>query len=456
MSSDADVVIVGAGMAGLAAADRLRSGGSSVLVLEARDRVGGRMLTETLGEGPATVDVGGQWVGPTQHRAVALIERLGLETFPTHATGDSLLERPGRPLLRYRGNIPRINPLALADVGQAQLRLDRMARTVPLDAPWSARRARRWDRQTFASWLDRNVATGEARALLELAVAAVWACEPEDLSLLHALFYIHSGGSFDDLIGTDGGAQQDRVVGGTQQLATRLAGELGDRVRLSAPVTEIRHDGDGVRVRAGGEEITAARAVVALAPTLAARIAYDPPLPAARDQLCQRVPMGSVIKCMAIFDEPFWRADGLSGQAASLPGPARVVFDNSPRDESAGVLLGFLEGRHARELSPRPRDERRDAVVGTFTRLFGPRAERPTAYVERDWSIDPWSRGCYTGLFVPGAWTGFGRALRAPVGRLHWAGTETAERWSGYIDGAIGSGERVADEVAEQLEAPAG
>ncbi|UJA22038.1 flavin monoamine oxidase family protein [Thermoleophilia bacterium SCSIO 60948] len=441
------MIVVGGGVSGLAAADRLSSSGRSVLVAEARDRVGGRTLTVPLGRGSESVDVGGQWVGPSQDRALALIGRLGLETFPTYATGENLLERRGGELLRYRGNIPRINPIALANVGQAQLRLDRMARRVPLDAPWTAPKAAEWDRQTFATWLGRNVAAREARELLALAVAAVWACEPEDVSLLHVLFYIHSGERFDDLIGTDGGAQQDRVEGGMQQLSLGLASELGDRVLLERPVERVAQDRDRVLVRAGGEELTAKRAVVAMAPALAARIDFEPALPAARDALTQRVPMGSVIKCMAIYDEPFWRAEGLSGQAASVRGPARVVFDNTPRSGSPGVLLGFLEGRQARELGAVSAEQRRGAVVATFARLFGERAGRPEAYLERDWTAERYSRGCYTGLFVPGAWTGFGHALREPVGRLHWAGTEAATLWSGYIDGAIRAGEAAADEI---------
>lgn len=456
MSFDADVVVVGAGMAGLAAADRLVAAGRSVLVVEARDRVGGRVLNAPLDD-EQVIDVGGQWLGPTQDRARALVRRFGLTMFPTHDEGDNLLERRGR-ILRYRGNIPRINPLVLADVGQAQARIDHMARAVPLEAPWAAPKAQRWDAITFATWLRRNVLSREARELLELAVTAVWACEPQDLSLLHVLFYVHSGGRFDDLIGTSGGAQQDRIDGGAQQLALLLADALDDGVLLEAPARRVVQDTNGITVHAAGHELRAQRAIVALPPAITARLTYDPPLPAARDQLTQRLPMGSVIKCMAIYDEPFWRNDGLSGQAISADGPARVVFDNTPASGSPGVLLGFLEGRQARVLSAASSAERREQIVATFARLFGPRAAQPTGYLDKDWSSEPFTRGCYTALFVPGAWTGFGRALRSPIGRLHWAGTETATRWSGYIDGAIHSGEEAAQAVlaAEPAGAPAG
>jgi monoamine oxidase len=196
----------------------------------------------------------------------------------------------------------------------------------------------------------------------------------------------------------------------------------------------------------GGAPVRARRAIVALSPTLAGRIVYEPALPAARDHLTQRVPNGSVIKCMAVYDTPFWRRDGLSGEAISIDGPARVVFDNTPPQGAPGVLLGFLEGRDARDLADAPL-ERRESVLGTFTRLFGPAAARPLDYVELDWSCEEYTRGCYGGYLPPGVWTAFGHALRAPIGRIHWAGAETATAWAGYMEGALQSGERAADEA---------
>lgn len=453
--ADVDVVVVGAGLAGLTGAERIVAAGGTVRVLEARDRVGGRLLNHRLASGEI-VEVGGQWAGPRQRRVLALAQRLGIATHPTYDDGASLLERAGTTI-RYRGTIPRINPLVLADVAQAQLRIDRMARRVPVDAPWRAPRARAWDAQTFATWLDRNVRTRAGRDLMRIAVAAVWACEPQELSLLHLLFYVRAAGSFDDLIGTRGGAQQDRFVGGSQELALRLAARLAADagpgcIELGRPVRRIAHDAAGVVVEADGRPpLRARRAIVALAPTLAGRIAYAPALPAARDLLTQRVPNGSVIKCMAVYDEPFWRRDGLNGQAISVEGPARVIFDNTPPSGRPGVLLGFLEGRDARALGAWPAERRRAAVVETFARLFGPAAASPVDYVELDWSSEEHTRGCYTAVLPPGAWTAFGPALRAPVGPIHWAGTETATEWAGYMEGAIQSGERAAAEALGAL-----
>jgi len=447
---EADVAVVGAGFAGIVAARELQRKGIDVVLLEARDRVGGRVLNEPIGDGKV-VEVGGQWVGPGQDRLYALAREVGVETYPTHSEGENLIEFRGA-LKRYKGTIPRINAAVLADVGQAQAKLDRLAKRVDVEAPWRTPDAERLDSQTFWSWMRRNVYTPGGRMLIELSIEAVWAAEPADVSLLHVLFYIASAGNFDLLVDTGGGAQQDRFVGGSQLVAMKAAEDLGDRLVLDAPVRRIVHRGSTVSVIADNATAWCKRVVVAVPPPLAGRIAYDPPLPGHRDQLTQRMPMGAVIKCMAIYDEPFWRRDGLSGQATSDVGPAKIVFDNSPPDGSPGVLLGFLEGKRAREYTRAGEAERRDAVVGTFTRLFGPKAAKPERYLDKSWIEEEWTRGCY-GCYLPtGGWTSYGDAIKAPIGRIHWAGTETASIWMGYIDGAIRSGERVAAEVATALQ----
>ena len=471
---EADVAIVGAGLAGLVAARRLLAAGVEPLVVEARERVGGRLLNEEIGDGKV-VEVGGQWIGPTQERLAALAAELGVDTFPTHDEGRHLIEMAGK-LTSYSGALTdariglvrelarAISPLALADFEQARGRLDRMAREVPLEEPWMAPKAVEWDSQTLATWIGRNTRTEGARRLFELATEAVWAAEPADVSLLHVLFYTHSGGGFNTLVGTGGGAQQDRFQGGSQRLALLMAEELGpERVQLGAPVRGIEHGGRGVAIHAGrichprgykcapsedaGLVVSARRAIVAVPPTLAGRIAYNPPLPARRDQLTQRMPQGTVIKTMAIYQTPFWREGGLSGQATSDAGPARVVFDNSPPDGCPGVLLGFLEGRLARQWGARDAGERRQAILAGHARLFGERAAHPERFIERVWAEEEWTRGCYGCLMTTGAWTEYGRALRAPIGPIHWAGAETATVWNGYMDGAVQSGERAAAEV---------
>jgi monoamine oxidase len=446
----ADVVVIGAGLAGLAAARELQKLGRDVVVLEARDRVGGRTLNEPIGDGKV-VEIGAQWVGPTQDRVLAMIAELGLETFPTYAEGRNIFERKGKTST-YKGTIPRANPFGLAEVGLTMRRLNRMATQVDPASPWTAAKAREWDSQTFATWMGNRVHTKAARDILRLAIIGVWAAEPEDVSLLHVLFYIRSAGTLEILTDTEGGAQQDRIVGGSQLISLGMADALGEGViELSTPVRRIQWGDGGVGVGSDRLAVQARYAIVAVPPTLAARISYGPALPARRDGLSQRIAQGSVVKCMAVYERPFWRERGLSGAVTSVTGPVSVGFDNSPPDGSPGVLLGFLEGRAARDAADLPQADRRKLVADCFARLFGPEAADPIGYVDRAWGADEWSRGCYGGFLTPGAWTDYGRAIREPIGPIHWAGAETALVWNGYMDGAIGSGQDAATAVNARL-----
>ena len=445
-----DVVVVGAGVAGLVAARELARAGRDVVVVEARDRVGGRLLNAELPDG-GVVEVGGQWVGPGQRQVLDLIGELGLATFPTHMDGRHIAE-VGDRRVTYSGRIPRLNPVVLADITQAQARLDRLAAKVPTAAPWEWDRAWRLDGQTFATWIRRHAATRAGRAFLTLATQAVFAAEPQDLSALWACHYIGAAGGLDALIETRGGAQQDRIVGGSQRITLALAAELGDRVVLNSPVTEVSWADDGVRVeRHGSRPLRARRAIIAVPPALAGRIRYIPGLPGDRDQLTQRMPMGRVIKVNVVYDEPFWRRDGFSGQANSDRRPLGTVFDNTPPRGSPGVLVGFLEGRHADIAARLPESERQRQVLADLTGYFGPRAAEAVGFIERDWAAEEYSRGCYGAFTAPSTLTRFGPALRAPIGPLHWAGTETATRWTGYIDGAVESGRRAAREAGAAL-----
>ena len=440
-----DVVVVGAGLAGLIAARDLLAAGVSVLVLEARGRVGGRLLNHTL-EGGAVVEVGGQWVGPTQDRVLALADELGVGLFPTYIEGEHFLATDGA-VKRYSGEDFALPQDASADVAEAWEHLQQMATEVPLDEPWRATHADTWDAQTLDSWLVANAKTEVGLGYWRTMVPALLSAEAAEMSLLHFLFYCRSGGTLDRLVATHGGAQESRLEGGSQQLALRLADWLGDAVRLSSPIDAIRQDEGGVEVAHDGSVVEADRAIVAVPPTLAGRIRYSPALPPLRDQLTQQVPMGYVTKVQIAYPEPFWRAEGLSGSVFSLDDEVSVIFDNSPQDLSCGVLLGFLEGRHGRRAGKLAPEQRKELILSVFARFFGSRAADPQEYVERDWAAEEWSRGCYGGRFGTGVWTGYGEALREPVGRIHWAGTETAEVWNGYMDGAIRSGERAAREV---------
>jgi monoamine oxidase len=442
--NEVDVAIVGAGLAGLVAARTLSAAGSSVCLLEARERVGGRLLNAPIGDG-AIVEVGGQWVGPTQDHVLALADELGIARFPTYDEGQSVLELGGKTR-RYAGTIPRVGPLVLLDIAQARFRLERLARKVDTEAPWNA--DPKLEAVTLGAWLEKGMKTGAARDMMRVACRTMWGAEPEDMSLLHALFYLRSAGGLDVLLDVENGAQHWRLEGGSQLIADAIAAELGAAVRLGAAVEGISVSADGVEVSVSGSEgVQARRVIVAVPPPLRNRIGFTPELPESSARVADEVPFGRLIKCAAVYERPFWREAGLSGEALSDIGPATLTFDNSPPDAKPAVLLGFVGGADAAPHAALSDEDRRARVLECFARMFGDEALEPTRYVEQDWGAEEWSAGGPTFVLPPGAWTSAGPGLREPVGPIHWAGTETATRWAGFMDGAVRSGERAAAEV---------
>jgi monoamine oxidase len=451
-----DVVVVGGGLAGLTAARRITERHRGVTLLEARDRVGGRVYSQAITSG-GYAEMGGMFTGPTQDRIQALATEVGVGTYATYNTGNNVFWASGRrseyPSDGPTGTAPT-DPVVLPDIVATVELLDQMATGFPVDAPWSSLNAEAWDRQTLDTWLREHTSgSDEFMAVASAATEAIFGCEPRDLSLLFTVFYIAASGNeqtqgtFERNFNTGGGAQESRFVGGAQKIALEVARRLGQRIVLNAPVRRIEHSSDGVTVYADGLTVRGRDVIVAIPPTLAGRIEYDPPLPPLRDQLTQHMPQGSLMKFEAVYDTPFWRANGQTGQAVSENGPIKVTFDGSPQDGSIGVLLGFIGGHEARTWQDRTAEERRAAALQNLANYFGNQALNPREVIEFNWSAEIWNRGCPVAIPGPGTLVDFGTALRAPVGRIHWAGTETSTFWNGYMDGAVRSGERAADEV---------
>jgi monoamine oxidase len=440
-----DVIIVGAGYAGLTATRLLKQAGKNVLLLEARDRVGGRIHTHYL-DNQTYVDLGGQWIGATQDRIYALAKEMGVETFGTYNQGKNVIFINGKRK-EYSGLIPKIDIPSLLNIDFVLKKLDKLSKEINLLQPWLGAKARDWDSMTLATFLDKNVRFANARKVLEIGLDTLFACAPAEISLLHALFYIKSGTDIYTLLNIENGAQQDRFLGGAQLIANKMAEMLQDNILLNNPVRKIRQSHGGVEVFTDKEVFTAKKVIVALPPTMAQRLIYEPILPAQRDQLLQRMPMGAVVKCMAIYKKPFWRAQGYSGQAVADTGYIQVTFDNSPQDEHCGILLGFSLADRGKKLMQFSQEERKNLVIDDFKRLFGAEASQFVNYIDKSWAEEEWSRGCYVGYMTTGAWTTLGEALAKPFMNIHWAGTETSPIWNGYIEGAIRSGERVVQEI---------
>ncbi len=448
--TDTDIIVIGAGPAGLAAARHLARTGRRVLILEARDRVGGRTQTITAHDG-TPVDVGGQWVGPTQDRVLALLKELGIETYPQYHQGRKQLKLCGKRT-SYLHSIPSLPLHNLLELQLSMSRLERLAREVPIDAPANARHAARWDAISFADWMHRNTYSQKVFNLLRAATHAIFAQEPEEISFLQFLFYLRSAGGLMRLIEAPNGAQEQRIKGGAQQISEgllRQAQTAGAQLQLDAAVVSVEQDSNGVRVYTARGQHTASQLVVAIPPAQAAAIHWEPALPLSRRQLTQRMVMGSVIKCIVIYEQPFWRKDGWSGEMVCDESPLRMCFDATPYHEKHGALVGFILGREAVNWSERGEATRRSAILSQLSEFFGPAAMQPVQYIDKDWCADPWSEGCYVALMPPGVMTRLGHLLREPLGRIHWAGTESATTWNGYIDGALESGERAAVQILQ-------
>lgn len=437
---DADVVIIGAGYAGLTAARTLSRANVATILLDASGRVGGRALTDR--EGDAPIDLGGQWIGAAHDRLLTHASEASLGTFRSPTAGDDLVIDRGRLLRGATVPAPLVPHLvtalpALAGISAARRRL-------------TAARARRWDRTSVADFVHRTVPSAVARRVLATAIRVQLCLEPGDVTMLSLARALRETGGIRSALAFEGGAQQDLFVDGADALAHRWSADLD--VRLETPVTAVERAGATMRVRArsdaGPEILTARHVVVATGPSAALGLTFAPALPLSRSATLRGTSTGRVVKTVAVYDTPFWREEGLSGTLTMTGGPATFVADVTPPG-GPGHLCVIAAGNDPIARAGLGSEDRRSMVLAVLARAFGRRAMRPARVVERNWAEDPWSEGGYGAAYAAG--TGARSPARPATPGISWAGTEHSPRWARYLEGAVTSGERTAVEVLTAL-----
>jgi putrescine oxidase len=441
-----DVVVVGAGVTGLTAATRLAAAGRSVVVLEARERIGGRLWTDVV-DGQMR-EIGGQWVSPDQTALLETLDELGLETYSRYRDGESLYITRDGDLRRFTGDIFPAGERTEQEITRLIEVLDGLTDEVDPAAPWAHPRAQELDRISFRGWLEQQTDDDEARDNIALFVAEAMLTKPaHTFSLLQALLMAASAGGFSNLVDADF-ILDKRVVGGLQQVPLRLAEQLGaDSVRLGTPVRTIEWDESGVTVIGAGVQVRARHVVVAVPPNLYDRIQYVPALPRLRQQLQQHQSLGLVIKVHATYGSPFWRAAGLSGTAFSPYQLVHEAYDNTNHGESRGTLVGFVAAEQADALLGLSAEERRSRILESLAAYFGPEARRPVTYYESDWAAEEWTQGAYAASFDLGGLTRYGELQLQPVGPIRFGSSDLAGLGYQHVDGGIRVGRRLADDV---------
>lgn len=451
-----DAVVVGAGLSGLVAARALQAAGRSVRLIEAAATVGGRMAGERLqleGGRQPWIDLGGQWVGPSQTRVLALLDRHGIRRFESPHSGDTVLVFGGSrcTFAGFFQGFPEGQPPAVpsADWDDAMAALElfqALVAQLPEGHPHHHPSAAELDRLSFQDWIDAHTHTPFAEWYFSYfcrAVGFLGPAEPEQVSLLHVLWGQRTAPQGEH-------PEEFLLHGGAGQLPALLSDELGEGVlRLGEPVRAIEQmmppeAGLPVQVHTDLATYPCRAVIVAMPPAQVAHLRFMPALSADRQQLNQEMAMGACAKVLVAYPSPLWRQQGLSGIAIGDRPAVELCADSSDPENGCGVLATFVVGHRHQRWAALGEAGRRQAVLADLAAYLGPQALEPLAYVEKDWPSVPFVGGAYAGWMPPGLWTRCGEAMRRPHGRVFWAGTEVAERWPGFFEGAVRSGEEAA------------
>jgi monoamine oxidase len=439
-----DVIIIGAGVSGMKTAYDLLKKGKSVVLLESRDRVGGRSKGGSIQN--VNIDHGGQWIGADHFRVRNLIKECNKTLIPQYASGKTYIQYHGE-LININKTLPNLNLFTMFELGLLLRNLNKLSEDIDLEEPWNSKGAIEKDQQSLASWIEEQTIRDDSKQIVNSLVRSIFCTVPTQVSLLYALQCLKQGGSLEKMIAVEGGSQQDKVKESMFSVAQSMHEELREEIRLNEQVEKVEQTDESVTVYTNKSAYSAKKLVVTVPPKALEKIEFYPELPKLRKALMHRMSMGTVIKMHIAYETPFWKKAGQSGAVVSIDNNLHEVFDQSPEDNSIGILVGLIDGDHAIKLSGMTQEERRRIVIDSLVSYFGDKAKNVLEYIDYDWCEDEYANGGFAAFMPPGLMTSYGETLRKPFKNIHWAGTETAREHIGYFEGALESSERVINEI---------
>ncbi|KAI3390292.1 hypothetical protein diail_10493, partial [Diaporthe ilicicola] len=438
-----DVLIIGAGLAGLSAAHEVLRAGLSCVILEARDRVGGKLWSQPLSDDGGIAELGAAWINDVnQTSMIRLARQFGLELIEQNTTGNCVFQGFDGSVSQFPyGELPKFDSKTKQDIARIRDLCEEDCQALDVFKPQDAA----LDAMTFGAYLRSRGASEASVATATVWTRAMLGLEPTDISALFFLNYCKSGGGLLQMRSDrKGGGQHLRIRKGTQSFAHALAAALPAGVlRLGTPVKDVTQTGSAtVRiVDSNGAAYQARKAITTVPSPVLTTINFSPQLHPVKQAWSQSAGYGYYCKAIVVFKEPFWVEKGLCGLAQSFVGPASVVRDTSSPADNKHALTCFMTGRPGQEWSELPEAERQESLLSQLGKLYSDEETIKHNFVEIitfDWAEDQWTGGgCPCASLTPGVLGTLGPAsLREPLGSLHFAGTETAGDWKGYMEGA--------------------